>query len=124
MKKIILSINPQHVQKIINGIKKFEYRTRVAKEDVKSILVYCTFPTKKVVAEVKIKGILSDSPERLWKKTKHYSGINKNFYDEYFCGHDIAYAYELGEVIKYVQPKELIDFGCRFAPQSFVYVFS
>ncbi len=122
MKKIILSINPQYVEKIISGIKKFEYRTRVAKNDIKSIIVYCTFPTRKIVAEVKIKSILADSPENLWERTKEYSGINKDFFDKYFSGHKIAYAYELGEVIKYVKPKELADFGCKYAPQSFVYV--
>ena len=121
MKKILLSINPQHVEKIINGIKKFEYRTRVAKEDIKAILVYCTYPTKKVVAEVKIKNILCDTPDKLWEKTKEYSGIDKTFYDKYFNGHSIAYAYELGEVIEYVSPKELIEFGCKYAPQSFIY---
>lgn len=122
MKKILLSINPQHVDNIIKGIKKFEYRTRVAKEDVKAILVYCTYPTKKVVAEVKIKNILSDTPENLWERTKCFSGIQKEFFDRYFYGHKIAYAYELGEIIKYVRPKELIEFGCKFAPQSFIYV--
>ncbi len=122
MKKILLSINPQHVDNIIKGIKKFEYRTRVAKKDVKAILVYCTYPTKKVVAEVKIKTILSDTPAKLWERTKQFSGIEKDFYDKYFSGHEIAYAYELGEIIKYVRPKELIEFGCKFAPQSFIYV--
>ncbi len=122
MKKIILSINPQHVEKIINGVKKFEYRTRVAKEDINAILVYCTYPTKKVVAEVKIKSILWDTPDNLWKRTKQYSGIDKKFYDKYFNGHAIAYAYELGEVTIYVNPKELIEFGCKYAPQSFIYV--
>lgn len=122
MKKILLSINPQHVDNIIKGIKKFEYRTRVAKKDVKAILVYCTYPTKKVVAEVKIKTILSDTPAKLWERTKQFSGIEKDFYDKYFSGHEIAYAYELGEIIKYVKPKELIEFGCKFAPQSFIYV--
>ena len=122
MKKILLSINPQHVDNIIKGIKKFEYRTRVAKKDVKAILVYCTYPTKKVVAEVKIKTILSDTPAKLWERTKQFSGIEKDFYDKYFSGHETAYAYELGEIIKYVKPKELIEFGCKFAPQSFIYV--
>ena len=122
MKKILLSINPQHVDNIIRGVKKFEYRTRVAKEDVKAILVYCTYPTKKVVAEIKVKSILKDTPDKLWEKTKDFSGINKFFFDKYFDGHQIAYAYELGDIIKYVTPKTLEDFGCRFAPQSFVYV--
>ena len=50
MKKIIVSINPEHVKNIINGTKKFEYRTKAAKTDVNKIIIYETTPIKKVVA--------------------------------------------------------------------------
>lgn len=33
----------------------------------------------------------------------------------------VAYAYELGEVRVYQKPKDLIEFGCNRAPQSFAY---
>lgn len=122
MKEILLSINPEYVEKILNKTKRYEYRTKVAKQDIKAILVYCTYPTKKVVAKVKIKSILADTPENLWNKTKEFSGITKGFFDSYFSNRDIAYAYELGEVIEYKRPKELEEFGIRFAPQSFVYI--
>lgn len=122
MKKILLSINPEYVERILNGTKKFEYRTKVAKRDIKAILIYCTYPTKKVVAQVKIKSILSDSPENLWKMTKEFSGISKEFFDRYFKNREVAYAYELGDVIEYKKPKLLEDFGIHYAPQSFIYV--
>ncbi len=122
MKKILLSINPEYVVRILNGTKKFEYRTRVAKRDIKAILVYCTYPTKKVVAQVKIKSILADTPENLWEKTKAFSGISKDFFDMYFKNREIAYAYELGEIIEFKKPKVLEDFGIHYAPQSFVYI--
>ena len=122
MKKILLSINPEFVEKILNKTKKFEYRTKVAKRDIKAILVYCTYTTKKIVAQVKIKSILSDSPENLWKKTKEFSGISKEFFDRYFKNREVAYAYELGDIIEYKKPKPLEDFGIHYAPQSFIYV--
>ena len=122
MRKILLSINPEYVERILNKTKRFEYRTKVAKKDVKAILVYCTFPTKMVVAKVKIKSILCDTPNNLWERTKEFSGISKKFFDEYFKDREIAYAYELGEIIEYKKPKPLKDFGIEFAPQSFVYV--
>ena len=122
MKKILLSINPEYVEKILNKTKRFEYRTKVAKQDIKAILVYCTYPTKKVVAKVKIKSILVDTPENLWNKTKEFSGITKEFFDTYFCNREIAYAYELGEVIEYKKPRNLEEFGIHYAPQSFVYI--
>lgn len=122
MRKILISINPVHVEKIIAGIKKYEYRTKVAKKDIDAIIIYCTYPTKKVLAEVKIKSILSDDPDKLWERTKNFSGISKAFFDSYFKDRKIAYAYELGEIIKYNEPKELIDFGCVAAPQSYMYI--
>lgn len=120
--KIILAINPEHVDNIMKGVKKYEYRTRVAKRQIDSILIYCTNPIKKVVAEVKIKNILNDMPERLWSITKDFSGISKLFYDKYFQNHETAYAYELGEIKRYRKPKDLSEYGCNFAPQSYIYV--
>ena len=122
MRKILISINPEYVDLILRKIKRFEYRKSVAQKDIKSIIVYCTYPTKKVVAEVEIKSILSDTPERLWERTNAAGGVGKIFYDAYFAGREIAYAYELGEVLKYTQPKELTDFGFKFAPQSWCYI--
>ncbi len=122
MRKILLSINPEYVERILNKTKLFEYRTKVAKKDIKSILIYCTSPIKMVVAEVKIKSILCDTPDNLWERTKEFSGISKQFFDEYFENREIAYAYELGEILEYKNPKPLKDFGIKSAPQSFVYI--
>ena len=35
MKAILLAIKPEYVDKILSGEKKYEYRTRIAKEKVK-----------------------------------------------------------------------------------------
>lgn len=121
-KKIIISINPEHVENIINGTKKYEYRTKAAKQDISSIIIYETVPVKKVVAEVEIIDVLELSPEDLWNETKEFSGISKNFFDEYFRNREVAYAYKLGKIKVYKEPKSLLDFGIKCAPQSFVYV--
>ena len=121
-KKIIISINPEHVKNIINGSKKYEYRTKAAKSDVNKILIYETVPVKKVVAEVDILEVIMLPPEELWNQTKLFSGITKEFFDEYFKESEIAYAYKLGKVKVFDKPKELIEFGIKSAPQSFVYI--
>lgn len=122
MSRILISINPDHVKNIVSGIKKFEYRTRVAKQDIDSIIVYCTSPTKKVLAEVTIDGIIKGTPDELWKKTCDFSGITREFFDLYFNNRKIAYAYKLGKVVLFKEPKELLDFGIKSAPQSYVYI--
>lgn len=121
-RKIIISINPEYVEKIISGEKKFEYRTKAAKEDINKIIIYETKPIMKVVAEVEILDVIATTPEELWDQTKNQSGITKSFFDEYFKNKQIAYAYKLGTVKVYEKPKSLLDFGLRMAPQSFAYV--
>ena len=120
--KILVSINPEYVEKIVSGEKKFEYRTRVAKQQVDTLVIYATKPIMKVVAEVEILGIIATTPEELWNQTKNQSGITKSFFDESFKDKQVAYAYKLGEVKVYERPKSLLDFGLRMAPQSFAYV--
>lgn len=122
MKNIVISINPEHVKNILNGTKKYEYRTRAAKSDVNKIIIYETTPIKKVVAEAEIIEVLAMDPEDLWEQTSEYSGITKTFFDSYFNNRDIAYAYKIGKVKKYDEPKTLQEFGLKSAPQSFAYV--
>lgn len=122
MCKILLSINPEYVEKIISGEKKYEFRTRIPKKTVDKIIIYSTSPVMKILAEVDVRKVVSDSPSRLWSTTKDYSGINESFFNKYFDERLIAYAFELGNVEVYETPKKLLDFGCKVAPQSFVYI--
>lgn len=55
------------------------------------------------------------------EKTREYSGITKNFFDEYFKDRKVACAYKLGKIKVYDEPKALTEFGLRAAPQSFAY---
>ena len=122
MKALLLSIKPEYVEKILQGEKKFEYRKRLAKEDVSYIYVYSTAPSMKVVASVHIEGHLSDSPTALWEKTKAAAGISRAKFRDYFRGCKTAYAYKLGKVEVFESPKNLSDFGVSVAPQYFVYI--
>lgn len=121
-KKILISINPEHVENILNGTKKYEYRKIAAKKDISSIIIYETTPVKRIVAEAEIIDVLMFTPEELWVQTKNASGIDKVFFDEYFKGREVAYAYKLGKVKKYETPKTLMEYGIKAAPQSFVYI--
>lgn len=121
-RKILISINPEHVENIINGTKKYEYRRVAAKQDISSIIIYETFPIKRIVAEAEIEDVLMLSKEELWNVAKDKSGISKEFYDEYFKEKEIAYAYKLGKVTVYEEPKLLSEYNIKCAPQSFVYL--
>lgn len=120
--KILISINPEYVEKIISGEKKYEYRTKAAKKDVDKIIIYETTPVKKVVAAAEILDVLIMRPNELWELTKAQAGITKSFFMSYFKGKKVAYAYKIGRVTVYRRPMELAAFGVKSAPQSFVYV--
>lgn len=119
---ILLSIKPEYTNRILAGTKKFEFRRNVAKRHVDRILIYSTFPEMKVVASVAVLGVLKETPQNLWKKTKDFSGISHDKYMEYFSKKEFAYAYQLGEVKKFKKAKDLSEYGISAAPQSFVYI--
>lgn len=122
MCKILISIKPEYVEKIFNGTKKYEYRTKLAKRNVDKLVVYCTAPVKKVIGEVDVTNTLTEKPDVLWKKTKEFSGLSKDGYEKYFKKHKEANAYALSNPRVFKKPKSLTDYGIESAPQSFYYI--
>lgn len=122
MSKILLSIKPEYAHSILEGNKKFEYRKRLPKRVIKKIVIYSTYPEKRIIGEVDVIETLELNPKELWRKTENYAGISKTKYFEYFGEKNIGYAYTLGEVKKFEKPKLLCDYGLKTAPQSFVYL--
>ena len=120
----LLPVLISHNHNAYSEVKRYKphYSYHTTYPSCELLLVYCTFPKKMVVAKVNIKGILCDTPNNLWERTKEYSGVSKKFFDKYFKDREIAYAYELGKILEYKNPRPLKDFGIEFAPQSFVYV--
>lgn len=81
---ILLSINPNHVENIMNGTKEYEFRKKACKRQVDKILIYSTTPIMRVVGEADVEDVLIDTPEVIWKKTEEKSGIDKAFFDQYY----------------------------------------
>ena len=122
MCKLLMSINPEHVNNILSGSKRFEFRKTRFKEDIDSIIIYSTSPIMKVVAEAEVTGIIEDTPQGIWESTFDAAGIDKDFFDHYFAGRSIAVAYALGTVKLFKSPLNLSDFGVSSPPQSYVYI--
>ena len=76
----------------------------------------------KVVGEAEVEDVLIDNPEKIWKKTKEKSGIDKNFFDKYYENREQAVAYKLKNIIKYEKPRDLKEYGIVSAPQSYQYL--
>lgn len=119
---ILLSINPQYVERIMSGDKIYEYRKIQCKKNVDKIVIYSTSPVMKVVGEADVADILIDEPQAIWKITGKKSGIDKAFFDMYYAGKNQAVAYKLKHIVQYDVPKKLSEYGIKTAPQSFCYV--
>lgn len=122
--KVLLSIKPEFADKIFSGEKKFEFRKRAFRNiEVHTVVVYATMPVGKIIGEFTIKHIHQDSPESIWSKTKRFSGVREDFFNEYYDGRDLAVAIEVDKFLLYkepINPKEKYE---NFtAPQSFMYI--
>lgn len=122
--KVLLSIKPEYVDRIISGEKQYEYRKRIFKEKVDSVVIYSTKPVGKIIGEFTIEEIISDSPNNLWNKTYKQSGVSKDFFMGYFKDRDKGFALKIKEFIEYnepIDPKAL--YGNFVAPQSYKYLY-
>lgn len=122
MSKILLSINPEHVDKILDGTKLYEFRKVKCKGEVSKIIIYCTSPVMKVVGEATVDDVLDNSPDEIWKITSSSAGISKDFFDRYYKGRTRAIAFRIKCSERYNEPKELSEYGLSCAPQSFAYI--
>lgn len=122
--KVLLSIKPEFVEKILDGSKKFEFRKGIFKNSlVTSVVIYSTMPVGMVVGEFDIADVIHDEPSIVWNKTKKFAGISKDFFDIYFESREKAYAIEISNVRKYEQPMLLSALGKNIsAPQSYRYL--
>lgn len=121
--KAILSIKPEFVEKIVSGEKKYEYRKKIFKQEIDSVIIYATKPVGMFVGEFKIKDVVHGDLKKVWEKTYKQSGISHKYFNKYFFNHNEAYALEIEDLIVYdnpVEPNNIID-GFK-APQSFCYL--
>lgn len=122
--KILLSIKPQFVEKIISGEKKYEFRkTEFKRKNIDTIIVYSSGQVKKIVGEIKFKKVLCDTPKEIWNLTHLHSGLSFDSFMAYFEGKQKAYAIVIDEFVPY---KKMLSLKDRFpgvkAPQSFIYL--
>ncbi|WP_024851591.1 ASCH domain-containing protein [Hydrogenovibrio kuenenii] len=121
--RVLLSIKPEFAEKILSGQKRFEFRKVVFKnQNVRSVVIYASSPVQKVVGEFDVQAILSMPPEDLWCKTFKYSGIEKDYFDQYFLGRETAFALKISSPQEYEKPFDLKKLGIKVPPQSFCYL--
>lgn len=122
--RVLLSIKPRFAEKIFSGVKRYEFRRLVFREaSISKVVVYVSSPISKVVGEFEIENILNLEKEQLWLRTKEHSGIEKNYFDQYFQDKTHGYAIQIGATKLYEEPLHLQScFSIKHPPQSFVYL--
>lgn len=86
------------------------------------VVVYTTSPVSRVAGEFEVESVISDRVQRLWQRTKHCAGIEKESFFQYFAGREIGHAIAIGSVRRYPRSLDISRrFGIR-APQSFAYL--
>ena len=135
-RKIMLAIKPEYVEKIFDGLKRYEYRKIIPNHPISQIVIYETAPVSKVVGKVDVDEIISQRPDTLYRETERWAGISKEKYDkyfgitdelreEYFQGNPCwgsAYAYSLNHPVIFSRPSSIEEYGLKGAPQSYVYL--
>ena len=121
-KTIILSIHPNHIEKILSGEKRYEYRKRIPL-DINYLIVYATAPTKKIVALIEVDMVMKDTPQNIWDVTQNESGVSYEFFMNYFNEVSTAYAIKIRNIYKMPTPIDItvID-GVECGPQAYQYV--
>ena len=122
--KILLSIKPQYVEKIISGEKKYEFRKKEFKrKDIDTIIVYSSGNIRKLVGEIKFKRILCDTPDFIWKLTHAEAGLSEKSFMDYYMNKDKAYAIVIDSFLPYKTYLKLEDkYPGVKPPQSFRYI--
>lgn len=122
---VLLSIKPKYADAILDGTKTFELRRAVFRNpDVRRAVIYASSPISRVIGEFSIADVLELEPEKLWRATAKGSGVDREFFDDYFRGRKTGYALQVQKPKRYAKPLHLTDhFGFSRPPQSFCYLF-
>ncbi|MCA8978581.1 MAG: ASCH domain-containing protein [Planctomycetes bacterium] len=122
--RVLLSIKPEYAEKILDGTKRYEYRKAAPRnEAVRVVVIYATMPVGKVIGEFEVGGILRESPDALWRRTRAASGISRAFFQSYFSGRGEAVAIAVRSPKRYSKPLRLQEVsGSATPPQSFQYL--
>lgn len=112
---IFISIKPIHVDRIISGLKEYEYRNYLPKKKFDTIFVYTTMPVGKLQYILKIDNIV-EYPEKINIESYNVKEFNK--------GNMTKYAYHISEIYELDNPIDLKKLKTDFLfspPQAYAY---
>ena len=122
-----MSLKPYYADLIFEGRKKAELRKRIALGiEGRDVFVYVSSPVKQLRGGFRVGHVWQGSPEEVWNEVSELTGVDKQGFDAYYEGREIAYALQVTDVWEYEKPVDLSKLRNLFsnfvAPQSWRYV--
>ena len=114
MSAIYISIKPIHLNRIVGGIKNYEFRNYIPKKEFDTLYVYESYPTSSLKYIIKIDKIVK-APDKIVDK-----GIGNIEFNQ---GDKTKYAYHIGEIheIEPINLKTLKEKYHFTPPQGYAY---
>jgi predicted transcriptional regulator len=96
MPEALISIQPQHVSRILEGSKTVELRSRrLNLQPGTRLWIYSTRPSSRVEAVAEIESLHSGKPAEIWTEFSEQIGGSEASFQSYFAGRNEAFALKL-----------------------------
>ncbi len=120
---VFLPVKPRYAEQIMDGTKRVEFRKRIWKSNVDTVIIYASSPVKRILGYIKVSKVKEGTPDEIWKSYYPVGGISKEDFKTYFADHRGAVGIEIGSVHRLARPLRPADAGIHGPiPQSFKYV--
>ena len=109
---ILMSIKPEHIEKIQSGEKLIEIRKRFNKKWLGCrMTVYSSSPDRAIYGYAIIADIKKESPEKIWSRYGQDIGVERKIFDEYTNSCEKIYAIFLKDFEPYHNPVYMSQIG-------------
>lgn len=124
---LFLSLKPLYAELVLDGAKTVELRrVRPRAEAGTLAIVYSTTPVQAVVGTCVVDDIGTETPDTIWDLHGPSTGIQRDQFDTYFRGRDVAVAITVSRPRRIERPVSLSalrqGLDHFYPPQSFRYL--
>ena len=124
---LLLSIRPEHADKILGGEKTVELRRRRPRLGPGSpVIVYVSSPVQSVVASLIVDCVIAAAPRRLWRACAKACGLTRAEFNAYFSGAKVGFGIVIRQVARWRNPvslEQIRDLCPTFCPpQGYYYL--
>lgn len=127
MRRVLLSIKPEFVEKIFSNDKTVELRKRIPNLiEGDELLIYASAPVMAIVGAVEVTRVVQQAPDDLWRMVRAHAAVGRDFFAEYYQDHSTAYGIFLGRTQLYNRecslPKLRKSWPGFVPPQNYRYI--